>query len=121
MQNEVEGSVLHAGGGLVGTSLIWVPLGDTVTWLILPVVFCLSQRSSRACLSLSNKQRNCEWLIKSVIVYLLVPYYMDNCGDPELIPAEISRLLEETYLLDPKPIARGPPGEFIITAGTGIT
>ena len=23
-------------------------------------------------------QRNCEWLIKSVIVYLIVPYYMDN-------------------------------------------
>ena len=24
-------------------------------------------------------QLNCEWLIKSVIVYLMVPYYMDNC------------------------------------------
>ena len=24
---------------------------------------------------------NCEWLIKSVIVYLMVSYYMDNCGN----------------------------------------
>jgi hypothetical protein len=23
-------------------------------------------------------QRNCEWLIKSVIVYLIIPYYLDN-------------------------------------------
>jgi len=26
-------------------------------------------------------QRNCEWLIKSVIVYLIVPYYLDNRGN----------------------------------------
>jgi len=25
-------------------------------------------------------RRNCEWLIKSVIVYLMVPYYLDNRG-----------------------------------------
>jgi len=24
---------------------------------------------------------NCEWLIKSVIVYLIVPYYLDNRGN----------------------------------------
>ncbi len=50
-----------------------------VTWLILPVVICLSQRLSHACLSISDLiQRNCEWLIKSVIVYLIVSSYMDN-------------------------------------------
>jgi hypothetical protein len=26
-------------------------------------------------------QRNCEWLIKSVIVYLIVPHYLDNRGN----------------------------------------
>ena len=43
------------------------------TWLILPVVICLSQRLSHACVSM-NKFRlwNCEWLIKSVIVCLMV-------------------------------------------------
>ena len=50
-----------------------------VTWLILPVVICLSQRLSHACLSINKFIRwNCEWLIISVIVYLIVPYYMDN-------------------------------------------
>ena len=54
----------------------------TVTWLILPVVICLSQRLSHACLSINKSILwNCEWLIKSVIVYLMVPCYMDNCGN----------------------------------------
>ena len=53
-----------------------------VTWLILPVVICLSQRLSHACLSINNFVLwNCEWLIKSVIVYLMVSCYMDNCGN----------------------------------------
>ena len=44
-----------------------------VTWLILPVVICLSQRLSHACLSMNvSILWNCEWLIKSVIVYLMV-------------------------------------------------
>lgn len=44
------------------------------TWLILPVVICLSQRLSHACLSINCFILwNCEWLIKSVIVYLMVP------------------------------------------------
>ena len=52
------------------------------TWLILPVVICLSQRLSHACLSINKSILwNCEWLIKSVIVYLIVPYYMDNRGN----------------------------------------
>ena len=50
-----------------------------VTWLILPVVICLSQRLSHACLSINNSILwNCEWLIKSVKVYLIIPYYLDN-------------------------------------------
>jgi len=50
--------------------------------LILPVVICLSQRLSHACLSINKFVLwNCEWLIKSVIVYLMVPCYMDNCGN----------------------------------------
>jgi len=41
--------------------------------LILPVVICLSQRLSHACLSVNDFILwNCEWLIKSVIVYLIV-------------------------------------------------
>ena len=39
-----------------------------LTWLILPVVICLSQRLSHACLSISSIQRNCEWLIITVMI-----------------------------------------------------
>jgi len=46
-------------------------MNKIVIWLILPVVICLSQRLSHACLSISIIQRNCEWLIKTVIVYLI--------------------------------------------------
>ena len=48
------------------------------TWLILPVVIRSSQRLSHACLSINLLLWNCEWLIISVIVYLIVPYYLDN-------------------------------------------
>ena len=44
----------------------------TATWLILPVVICLSKRLSHACLSMSIIQRDCERLIKTVMVYLMV-------------------------------------------------
>ena len=43
-------------------------LPTVATWLILPVVICLSQRLSHACLSTSSEERNCGWLIKSVVV-----------------------------------------------------
>ena len=63
-------------------------LESVVTWLILPVVICLSQRLSHACLSINKFVLwNCEWLIKSVIVYLMISFYMDNCGKLELIHA----------------------------------
>ena len=47
-------------------------------WLILPVVICLSQRLSHACLRVSTFPRSCEWLIKTVIVYAVVNFYMNN-------------------------------------------
>ena len=54
---------------------------NIVTWLILPVVICLSQRLSHACLSINSIPWNCEWLIKTVIVYLIIELYMDNRGN----------------------------------------
>ena len=39
-----------------------------LTWLILPVVICLSQSLSHACLSISYILRNCEWLIITVMI-----------------------------------------------------
>ena len=48
------------------------------TWLILPVVIRSSQRLSHACLSINTLLWNCERLIISVIIYLIVPYYLDN-------------------------------------------
>ena len=52
-----------------------------VIWLILPVVICLSQKLTHACLSINSIQWNCEWLIKTVIVYLIMESYMDNRGN----------------------------------------
>ena len=49
----------------------WWCFEQILTWLILPVVICLSQRLSHACLSINGIQWNCEWLIKTVIVYLV--------------------------------------------------
>ena len=58
-----------------------------VIWLILPVVICLSQRLSHACLSISIIQRNCEWLIKTVIVYLVIKFTWITVVILELIHA----------------------------------
>ena len=88
------------------------------TWLILPVVICLSQRLSHACLSINNSILwNCEWLIKSVIVYLIIPTTWITVVILELIHAKKTRLLEGLYLLDTKPM-RGNPvlWWFIITS-----
>ena len=72
-----------------------------VTWLILPVVICLSQRLSHACVSM-NKFRlwNCEWLIKSVIVCLMVSCYSDNRSNSRANTCNKPRLLEGMHLLD---------------------
>ena len=46
---------------------------------------------------------NCVWLIKSVIVYLMFPHYMDNRSNSRANTCVKSRLLEGMYLLDKKP------------------
>ena len=72
-------------------SHIW---SQTVTWLILPVVICLSQRLSHACLSINIFiQWNCVQLIISVIIYLMVPYYMDTRSNSRANTCVKSRLL----------------------------
>ena len=48
---------------------LWVAI-----WLILPVVICLSQRLSHACLSINAFIVKLQGLIISVIVYLMVVY-----------------------------------------------
>ena len=80
-----------------------------VTWLILPVVICLSQRLSHACLSINNFIRwNCRWLIKSVIIYLMITYYMDNRSNSRANTCVKSWLLRERmYLLDKKSMRAG--------------
>ena len=70
-----------------------------LTWLILPVVIRLSQRLSHACLSINKFVLwNCEWLIISVIVYSIVPYYLDNrsnsrantCANTQLLVGRVA-------------------------------
>ena len=70
-----------------------------VTWLILPVVICLSQRLSHACLSISILLRNCEWLIKTVIVFLMATYYLDNYGNSRANTCLQTRLLGRVVLI----------------------
>jgi len=74
--------------------------------LILPVVICLSQRLSHACLSINTFILwNCERLIISAIIYLMVPYYMDNCSNSRAntcVKSQLSR--GGMYLLDKKPM-----------------
>ena len=84
---------LREGAETAGSRYFFVgcalPLPPVVTWLILPVVICLSQRLSHACLSINASILwNCEWLIKSVIVYLMVPTTWITVVILELIHAE---------------------------------
>ena len=62
-------------------------ISSRITTVILPVVICLSQRLSHACLSISVIQRNCEWLIKTVIVYLIIEFTWITVVILELIHA----------------------------------
>ena len=66
-----------------------------LTWLILPVVICLSQRLSHACLSISVSLRNCEWLIKTVIVSMSVDDYLDIHGNSRANTCVQTRLLRK--------------------------
>ena len=62
---------------------------ESVTWLILPVVICLSQRLSHTSVSRSTHvKRNSEWLIKSVVVHLIVPVTRITVAILELIHAK---------------------------------
>jgi hypothetical protein len=72
------------------------PPSHEVTWLILPVVICLSQRLSHACLSINNFILwNCAQLIISAIIYLMVPHYMDNRSNSRANTCVKSRLSGE--------------------------
>ena len=58
----------------VKSEAIWLGRGGPLcreqdTWLILPVVICLSQRLSHACVSTSRIWWSREWLITTAIVY----------------------------------------------------
>ena len=98
-------------GEYCGVRLAFASHWKVVTWLILPVVICLSQRLSHACLSINKFVLwNCEWLIKSVIVYLMITYYMDNCGNSRANTCiKQPRLLGGVYLLDKKPTRLAAP------------
>ena len=50
---------------------------------------------------------NCEWLIKSVIVYLMILYYLDNRGNSRANTCYKPRPPEGVYLLDKKPMPSG--------------
>ena len=82
-----------------------VYLANVVIWLILPVVICLSQRLSHACVSISIIRRNCEWLIKSVIIYLIIESYMDNRDKLQLIHAFRPR--PRVVIISTKPFPSG--------------
>ena len=80
------------------------------TWLILPVVICLSQRLSHACLSMNgsySETANGSLNLKSVIVYLMVPYYMDNCSNSRANTCRKSRLCGRDVFIRSKANAGG--------------
>ena len=86
------------------------------SWLILPVVICLSQRLSHACLSINTFiLRNCERLIISVIIYLIVSSYLDNRSNSRANTCKRSRLVTEgMYLLGPKSMLAIRSGKLMI-------
>ena len=79
------------------------------TWLILPVVICLSQRLSHARLSVNTL--HCETANGSLNQLSFIwwsPYHSDNRGNSRANTCSISRLLEGMYLLDKRPIRACP-------------
>ena len=82
----------------------------TATWLILPVVICLSKRLSHACLSMSIIQRDCERLIKTVMVYLMVSNYLDNRSNSRANTCTKGRLWSPVFIRL-KPTTSGCFGE----------
>ena len=86
-----------------GFSFFWKDSSGlfVVTWLILPVVICLSQRLSHACLSINKFiWWNCEWLIKSVMMYVINSYYLDNRGNSRANTCKKASTSEGVHLLD---------------------
>ena len=78
-----------------------VALASIATWLILPVVIRSSQRLSHACVSINKFLLwNCERLIISVIVYLIIFDYWITVVILELIHAQSPDCLGGMYLLD---------------------
>jgi hypothetical protein len=76
-----------------------------VTWLILPVVICLSQRLSHACLSISK------YTVKLRMAHYISYNLFDDTFTTwitvvilELIHAKKPRLLEGGHLLDTEPM-----------------
>jgi hypothetical protein len=58
---------------------------------------------------------NCEWLIISVLIYLIVLCYLDNWGNSWANTCVKTRLLEGLYLLDKKPMQATALRWLIIT------
>jgi hypothetical protein len=52
----------------------------TATWLILPVVICLSQRLSHACLSIAGNSEAANSSLQQPL-FLGSTLYLDNCGN----------------------------------------
>ena len=77
-----------------------------VIWLILPVVICLSQRLSHACLSINNsvlvKLRMAHNSVK--VLNGVIRFFTDNRSNIELTHANTSNRKERRHLLDYKPI-----------------
>ena len=47
----------------------------------------------KPCMSQNKFRRICEWLIKTVIIYLMINRYMDTCGNSRANTCAKSRLL----------------------------
>jgi hypothetical protein len=45
-------------------------------------------------------RRNCEWLIKTVIVYLVIIYYKDNCSNSRANTCVVPTSWKGLHLLD---------------------
>jgi hypothetical protein len=87
---------------LIG-QLVFEQTGDR--YLVDPASSHMLVSKIKPCMSkfIDFEQRNCEWLITTVIISLIVPYYMDNRGNSRANTCKKLRLLEGVYLLDKKP------------------
>ena len=77
------------------------------TWLILPVVICLSQRLSHACLCTSRKWWSREWLITTALVYWIWLSTWITVVILELIHAFKLRPFGRSAFIRTKPIGFG--------------